>query len=136
MKEGVGRNSCYSSPSGLNTHLIGLFPILPLPEFALRRPTLRVFLSRGWDPTTHIYGGEGVQDRLAAPSIGEEMPDLEMVLPIPVAFRTFTQRISRWVFQWGQFPKTCSRVCVLYGHHQHLAVGWFPVYFRYIRLRQ
>jgi hypothetical protein len=56
--------------------------------------------------------------------------------PLPVSLRTSAHRTYCWAFQWGQFLKTCFRVCVLYGHHQHLAVDWFPVHFRYWPVRQ
>ena len=56
--------------------------------------------------------------------------------PLPVPFGTFAHRIFCWVFQWEQFLKTCSRDCVLCGHHQHLAVGWLTVYFSYRPAKQ
>jgi len=83
----------------LGSHLLGLFPMLPLPyaasplcclspmlplpEFTLRRLTLDVFPSRGWDLPPHICGGEEAQYRLVAPRIGEEVPDVEPVLASP-----------------------------------------------------
>jgi hypothetical protein len=58
-------------------------------------------------------------------------PDFEPVFPLPV-FRTSAHRGFCCAFQWGQCLKTYSRVWVLYMHHQHLAVGRFPVHFRYL----
>jgi hypothetical protein len=55
----------------------------------------------------------------------------DFVPPQPVSFCTSTDRIFCWAFKWRQFLTTCSCVCVLYGHHQHLALGWFLVHSRY-----
>ena len=85
-KEGVGRNSGCPSPSAPTfsaSSLCCLSPMLPLPEFTLRRLTLDVFPSRGWDLPPHICGGEEAQYRLVAPRIGEEVPDVGPVLASP-----------------------------------------------------
>jgi len=95
-----------------------LFPLPPLPPLLLRCLTPCVFLSRGWDLSPCICGGEEIQNRLAAPRIGEAVPDLKLCL-----------------LREGQFL-TYSHICVLYGHHQHLAVGLVPCPFRYWQVRQ
>jgi len=56
---------------------------------------------------------------------------LDRSLLLPVSLRTSAHRIFCWHFQYGQHLKRCSRVWALYGHHQYLAVCWFPVHFRY-----
>jgi len=124
---------------GHGAQLLGLppsspFPSLPLPGFPLQRLTLCVFLSRGWNPPPHVCGGEGFQNRLTASRIRKEAPDRERFFPLPISIQNLAHRTVYWAFPWGQFLKACSRV--LRNHHQHLAVGWFPVHFRYLPVRK
>jgi hypothetical protein len=64
----------------LGPQLPRLFPFLPPPELPLRRPAPSVFPSRVRNQPRHIRGGEEVQDRLAAPLVGEEVPNLGVII--------------------------------------------------------
>jgi len=114
MKKGVRRNSScpYSSaPSSSASYL--------------RSPSLSLHSQRShsdalpWPsssaPPPHIRGGEEAQNRPAAPRIGEEVPDLEPVLPSPGLLPSLRPQNLLLGLKYEQFLKTCSLAWVLYG---------------------
>jgi len=53
-----------------------------------------------------------------------------------VSSRTVVWRVFCWLLHWGQLLKRCSRVWILYWHHQQVASGRRVVLARYCPVRQ
>ena len=104
-------------------------PPQPLPELTPRHLALCAFFRQGWGPPPHVCGGEEVQNRLAAPRIGEEepVPDLEpgpcLSLSPPAPPPTgFSAGVSSAGSTQRDVPTSGS--CTL--RHQHLGCGQVP----------
>jgi len=101
MDEGVGRDNGSSPPAPSSQPPAATpFPFPSLPEFPLRRLTLRVSPSR--DRLSRVRSEEEVQYRLAAPRIGEEVPGRGPALPPPGFLPNLCPQDLLLLSTWGR----------------------------------
>jgi hypothetical protein len=116
MKEGVGRNSrenprsSASAPSS-SSRLLSVLSFFPRAQLPLRHLPRGVFLSRAWNPPPHINGGQEVQDRLAAPLIGEVLRNLTRFLPLAHLARDAI--LQTWQCRLPAHPRPAFQSCDL-----------------------
>jgi hypothetical protein len=133
MKAGVGRNRGSSTSAPSSTAAALLSSALSLRSQSSHSDTS---LCASSSATAETSLPTSVVDRKSRTALrhlssASRSQTFQRLFHLPVYFLTSAHKIFCCSFHDRHTLRSCSLVCIRYGHHQHWAVGLFFVLFRY-----